>query len=176
MGENDFNGLFTSRNESNSGSWSVAWQGSNDVLDFHTSGSPNQLDSAGGLTADSNTWHHVLAVWNNDTGDRAVYINGDPAGTNFSTSDTFTGGSAFAGDGTWIIGSDLCCANDRDFDGAIDDVAVFDNALTATDAATIYNAGLAGVDVVTALVPEPSGICLSALCLAGLCVGRRRRK
>jgi hypothetical protein len=117
-------------------------------------------------------WYHVLATWNNDTGDRAVYVNGDPAGTGLSVANTFTGGVNFAGDGQWDIGSDNCCS-DRDFDGFIDDVGVFDNALTAADALTIYNAGNQGINVAQALIPEPSAAILCLL--GGLLIIRRMR-
>lgn len=168
-GQTDYNGLFATRTESSTGSWSLAWEGGNHI-DFHTSGAGNQLDSANGIT--TGAWWHVLAVWDNATGNRAVYINGDAAGTGLSTSDTFTGGTNFAGDGSWDIGSDDCCS-DRDFDGLIDDVGVFDTALTAADAKLIFDAGNAGINVAAALVPEPGS---AVLALIGGLMGMRRRR
>lgn len=162
-------GLLASRSESNAGSWAVAWEGGNH-FDFHTGGTGNQLDSAAGVT--TGNWFHVLTTWNSDTGDRAHYINGDPAGTGLSLADTFTGGTAFGGTGTWEIGSDNCCG-DRDFDGLIDDVGIFDTALTAADAKRIFDAGNAGLNVAEAAIPEPGSSAL--LLLSGLLAFRRRR-
>lgn len=159
-----YRGLLTSRSDSSAGSWAFAHEGNH--IDFHTSGAGNQLDSAADLTIGS--WFHVVATWDNATGERNTYLNGV-----LSTTNTFTGGVNFGGDGNWRIGNDDCCG-DRDFDGRIDDLAVFDSALSASDAAAIFAGGNAGLDAPTALaVPEASTSLLGALAALGLL--RRRR-
>jgi len=63
--------------------------------------------------------------------------------------------------------------------GAIDDVAIFDQALTADQIALIYNAGLAGTPVGALGVPEPGTWALSllaAMALGGRCLMLRRKR
>ena len=159
-----YRGILSSRSDSSSSSWAFANEGAH--IDFHTSGAGNQLDSADVLTV--GPWFHVVATWDNSTGVRNIYIDGA-----LSTTNTFTGGVNFGGDGTWLIGSDDCCS-DRDFDGRLDDLAVFDNVVSASEAAAIFAGGNAGLNVVESLaVPEPSTSLLGAL--AALALLRRRR-
>jgi hypothetical protein len=55
------------------------------------------------------------------------------------------------------------------FDGLIDEVAIWDRALDATDVSALYNGG-AGIN----LVPEPSTALLLGMGLTFLGAGRRR--
>lgn len=157
-----YEGIFTSRSN---GSKALAFEV--DHIDFHTPGSSNQLDSAGGLVDD--TWYHVLAVYDNIAEEREIYINGA-----LSSSNTFVGGVDLDGADTWQIGFDDCCFN-RHFDGLIDDLAVFDTRLSANDAAIIYFLGYNfGIDAPTALIPEPASLALSVLGFLSLVRVRRR--
>ena len=169
-----YRGILTTRDDGTPGSFSLATE--NGHIDFHTlNGATNQLDSLDGVPTDGTTWTHVLATWDQTTQERYIYINGQPAGTGLSTMNTNVGGSPLIGGASvdWRIGNDNCCG-DRDLDGRLDDLAIWDNILTAADAATIFAAGNNGISAPDALaVPEPSTSLLGAL--AALALLRRRR-
>jgi len=70
-------------------------------------------------------WHHVVMSYNNDTGSRRVYFDGDLEGEEFPATPLGTISAAF------VIGGRL--ATDfyhRGYDGFLDDVQLYDNALT----------------------------------------------
>jgi len=78
-------------------------------------------------------WHHLVGVW--DEKGQTAYIDGV---VNGNSADTANFSSASAG--KLLIGGDT---NDQGYtDGAIDDVGIFNVALTADDVKNIYNNGL----------------------------------
>lgn len=99
----------------------------------------------------------VVGTWD-DSGDLAVYINGAPAGSNAGTIVDINQTS----DAPLTIGAEA--SDFRVFVGEIDEVALFDRALSATEVADLYAA---------ALVPEPTGAAMLALGATALL--RRRR-
>lgn len=80
------------------------------------------------------TWTHVAATFDATT--IKVYINGVEAGTKTYTWPLVD--SAFP----MSIGTDVI--NGAWFDGLIDEVSVYDRALTGTEIQAIYEAGSAG--------------------------------
>jgi hypothetical protein len=118
-----------------------------------------------------NAWHHVALTYNGSTANQSLYIDGalagtrstappdlDALGTNMSigvkTNNTTLAPSATAA-GYW--------------DGKIDDLAFWNEALSAAQILQIKNNGDAGIGV----VPEPSSMAL--LLLGGIGITRRRR-
>ncbi len=88
--------------------------------------SPTALNNGG--------WHHVVATQNSTDGMK-LYIDGALVGTNSQT-----GAQVF--DGYWRVGGDTqwgCCS--AFLNGSIDDVAVYQSVLTATQVANHFNAG-----------------------------------
>lgn len=91
-------------------------------------------------------WHHVAMVWGNDTVSpvfpaHRVYVDGQLAAEDPDDTDVIE----FITSGTWRIGSDPSGVNGQ-YIGLLDDFAVFDQALTATQIQTVYTNGLNGID------------------------------
>ena len=99
------------------------------------------------------TWHHLAWTYKKDAA-LTLYVDGAEVDSdtasfdNMSLSDMGIGGVTepppWGGDG-------------RYFDGMIDDLAVWDEALSPDDIELIYNGGLQGIDAVTALVGAVPG-------------------
>lgn len=104
----------------------------------NTGGSANAATST--TTANTNAWHHALAVFDSATS-RRVYLNGAGSATN-TTSTTTSGLTTFAVGarnnlGTWGIS----------FNGVLAEVAVWTNALSASAIAEL--AGGASPEIVS---------------------------
>ena len=87
------------------------------------------------------TWTHVAAVFDAETGDLRLYINGDlaPLSTTIIAPAVNT---AFENDEPLLIGAGDLGGNVRDFfTGLIDEVELFDRALTEDEIETIVEAG-----------------------------------
>ena len=79
-------------------------------------------------TATINSWIHVVATWQNNQWN--IYYNGVLDHTcNFTTGPPWSGGKMQIG----------AMANGERFVGLIDEVRIYNRALTATDAATLYS-------------------------------------
>ena len=124
--------------------WGLSWEGG-DHIDARISGS--QSDSnADSIT--TNQWHHVAMVWGNVDSEatfippsQIVYVDG-------VRQDAFiedTGIWQIVSSGSWLIGDDTCC-NGREINAMLDDLAMFDVAMSDAQVATLYNNGLLGID------------------------------
>lgn len=136
--------------------------GGGNRFDIRLDGGNLRLEvQAGGSTTGSNladnTWHHVAIVVSNATStvnDVQYYIDGALVGS-FSNAQNIDTGA-----GPLRIGDSYQDAG-RDFTGNIDDVRLYDSALTANEIAAL------------AAIPEPGSLAL--LGLGGLMFARRRR-
>jgi hypothetical protein len=168
-----YEGIFTTRSTVTgsaigNANWGFSWENGNSTpnplphLDSRTGNgvdsNPATIEAAGG-------WYHIALVWDGVAGTHKNYINGVETASDIGPVGEISGG-------VWHIGHDDCCGGVRDFDGQIDDLAIWDNALTGANILAIYNGGLAGIDAATS-VPEPSGLALVGL--SGLAFLRRRR-
>ncbi|MCO6044751.1 LamG domain-containing protein [Aeoliella sp. ICT_H6.2] len=147
-----YKGIFKSREvtdlssagEQSGQDWGLAWEGG-DHIDARISGS--QSDS----NADSitrNQWHHVAMVWGNVDSEASfippsqiVYVDG-------VRQDAFiedTGIWQIISSGSWLIGEDTCCGG-REINALLDDLAMFDVAMSDSQVSTLYNNGLLGID------------------------------
>ena len=139
-------------------------------------GNLNVLAYAGGTgdiqgTTDVNdgAWHHVAAVTLNG-GTTQLFIDGvlevtgaGPASIAASNANNGAGNNVL-----WIGGNP---DNGREFNGLLDDIAMWDRGLSAEEISTIYSQGIAGNSLAT--IPEPSS---ALLMLSGLFAGMIRRK
>ncbi len=116
-------------------------------LSFGISDDPHQLDasfhlfqtSAGLVTL--NAWHHVAAVYDQTTGKRKIFVNGVQVAERTDTPITLTASIADLGIGAQPRSS---TSVERFFTGAIDEMSLYNRALTAAEIQSIYNIGNAG--------------------------------
>jgi len=96
------------------------------------------IDTPGTLTL--NEWHHLAITYASDgaatTG--IGYLNGEQIGTYNGALPVYQTNS------TYQIGNDDCCGN-RQFNGLIDDLGVFNYTLSAEEVSKIYQDGLEGI-------------------------------
>jgi hypothetical protein len=84
-------------------------------------------------------WHHVAVTYNADNGDWIQYVDGVPV--NSDTMGSFFGGAA--PNAAFVIGTSGTCGDlyDQQFRGLIDELAVYDVALTGDEVLAIKEAG-----------------------------------
>lgn len=135
-----------------SGNWGLNHEGSHiDARVQTTATGSNGLDTANG-SVPLGTWTHVAMTWNSADGARTVYLNGAPV----TAPNAISAGTTWINGGVWQIGRDTCC-NNRVFDGAIDDPALWNEALTAGQISQIFQAGFAGIGADAAHAYQGSG-------------------
>ena len=93
------------------------------VNEYPGSGNPNLV---GGPAPTNGVWTHVAGSWSTAAGQSRFYINGQPIGWG-----SFTGALQVVSNGSFMVGHDFGINYPRMFDGAIDEVKVFDNFMTA---------------------------------------------
>ncbi len=105
-------------------------------VEFEIRDSSNQpyLDRfvTGGATLTTGVWYHVAGVWDPSTGTMSTYVNGE-----LDRQLTTTGTLAVSA-GDLIIGRDGT-ANNGYLDGSLDDLRIYDSALTASQITALYN-------------------------------------
>jgi uncharacterized protein RhaS with RHS repeats len=96
-------------------------------------GSGDRRSKAGTTTLQTNTWYHIVAVIRG-AADMDIYINADNDGGTYSR----TGGSIAYSTSSASIGRIRFASLDNEFNGKIDDVRVFNAALSEQDAEQLY--------------------------------------
>jgi hypothetical protein len=96
-------------------------------------------DGISGGSVPANTWTHVAVTYDGVTGDTALYINGSSV-----NSFTATPHPLQTTDAPVYIGREAGDGTGRYFPGRIDEVEVFNRALTQSEIQAIVNAGPAG--------------------------------
>jgi hypothetical protein len=119
----------------------------------------------------NDTWYHVAAAYTfgTDDTDNVLFINGEPV-ANCAWTALPNGTAAVANAHTLKLGRDYYAGNGdtRYADGLLDEVAIFDRALSPEEIRAQYQAALGAGP----LISEPAGLGLMALAALGL---RRRR-
>lgn len=118
----------------------LLWNNASGVIrgNVKFAGTTNIVDSGSGLENDGN-WHHVAFTWM--SGDRTsannitrIYIDGSET-DNDAIGNTWNGTA-----GELVIGRNSIQSNAY-FNGHINDVAIFNDALTSSEVSAIYNSG-----------------------------------
>ena len=94
---------------------------------------------AGTTAVDDGQWHHVVCVRNGSSDTNRIYIDGTE-----ENSDTYDYAHDFASSTELNIGY-ITCGGHYNFDGKIDEVALYDKALTPSEVEQHYNNGLNGL-------------------------------
>ena len=118
----------------------LLWNNASGVIrgNVKFAGTTNVVDSGSGLENDGN-WHHVAFTWMSGSKTSAlnvtkIYIDG-------SETDSDAIGNTWNGTaGELVIGRNGIQSNAY-FNGHINDVAIFDDALTSSEVSAIYNSG-----------------------------------
>lgn len=142
--------------------WRLHRRGDDQTMAY-TGGQP---DTPGGiLNVNDGQIHHIVAT--SDNGFKTVYIDGvldaqgqqDPIGIPNNNQNVRIG--------------DNPSSPGREWEGLIDDVAIWDRALTVDEVAFLWNNGAGNIPI----IPEPTSIVLAVIGLLGLgAFGRRRRR
>lgn len=130
------------------------------------SGNPNTRSTGDVLSA--NTWTHVALVWDSEVA--TLYVDGvTEAGWSFNLADGTLDRQGSAPTPTSAIGAESGSPVSANFLGNIDDFAIWNEALTATQIAS-----LADLSMTPLTIPEPSTALLPSL--IGLYIISRRRR
>ena len=134
------------------GSGSSGWWGIRFDPDGHlqflladASGSPSKQTLTGTAVVTDGSWHHVAAVREGAGGQLRLYLDGAEAATPIADAGYNIAGDA---DTNAAIGTGLSGDTGtrwEPFVGEIDEVAIFDRALTQTEVEALANAGATGV-------------------------------
>lgn len=134
--------------------------GDNDILEIHSGinetdgrwyfcyqdgpGGGSTATITVGATAQAGVWTHVAATWDR-AGDLIIYADGVEVGRIDLTGENFVSNIGIyhrIGGPSDIVGDP---DRDRQWDGAIDDVRVYDRALTASEIVALMNGGTLGL-------------------------------
>ena len=141
----------------------------NDGIRFYVKDADGDQFPGGGFTipefqVTDDDWHHLVMVWDGVGNEFRAYLDGGDS--EIIRSGNNVDGALFAPQ-EFSIGADVAGAGNSFLDGAIDELAIFDRALSAAEVDQLYDA---------AFVPEPSSMALLALGLAAMTACRFRRR
>jgi len=113
-----------------SGGYSIIILATGNIHWTHNSGSSNSWDT--GYTVSTGSWIHVVCVY--DQTNKILYINGSSNNTDPTTSDLTSDNN----DPLWFGGIEV---HGQHFDGILDQILIYNDALTSGQVSTIYNSG-----------------------------------
>lgn len=102
-----------------------------------------------------------------------LYVGTTGAGASLSSATNTIAHMAQGNPTDWRFGEDNCCGTARNLAGLIDDVAIWDHALSDEEIASLWDGSQTPLGPA---IPEPSTLLLAALGLLGLGFTRRRRR
>jgi hypothetical protein len=112
----------------------------------------NKFGSFSGLSTGSltlNKWNHIVVTYNGST--VFFYINGQASGSAAFALSTTLGSLRL---GKWISGG----SGESPFNGYMDDVRIYNRALSASEVSQLYNQNATGVDQSSAVVGPSTGL------------------
>jgi hypothetical protein len=126
--------------------------GSTDAIGFGTTGLKNeisnQVDMCGNTSVADGQWHHIVALY--DGASKAIYVDG--------VLDAYTNawGTVSANNYPVRIGENAEVTG-RQFNGTIDEVALFSRALSAAEIQELYRRGTSTVSATPRITSQPTG-------------------
>ncbi len=138
-----------------------------DTVGFYASNGPHHT-AVGGPSVSDGLWHQLVGVY--DNGVPMIYREGQLVGSGWSFGYANNGAEFIVGG---LLGGGSLGANLTNGD-LIDEVSVYGSALSGAEIQSIYNATISQNQNLS--VPEPTSMMLLGLGLAGLAVGKMRRK
>ena len=124
----------------------LGWSSHDQSLRFIVrEGESNQNDLVISASIEPHRWYHIAAVRSGDSS--TVYINGTPIGSQSAGANVDTGSGGLVRIGNDIAIEDL---ESRPFKGRIDEVQLFDHALSPAELGAIYDSGKAAITAVSA--------------------------
>ena len=117
--------------------YSLLWTTSGGLGFFLNSSASAELHTSSGQYCNDGLWHHVAGTW--DGSAVRIYVDGAERGS--ATNASF--GAIMNTTRPFRIGADTYSAQ-NDFPGAVDEVSVYNRALSSNEIAAIYAAGSAG--------------------------------
>lgn len=111
----------------------------NDLVWAAVSGDPDWSSIASNFSLNDNQWYHAVGTWDGTTDSGAVemYIDGISHGTSTASSTLGTASKEF------LLGR-LFSSSSFNHNGFIDDIRVYDRALSATEVRALYDASQQG--------------------------------
>ncbi len=149
-----YNGILAQQISSSpqAGGWTWYCNSSGLFIIYARSNGVNFLGSSGestGWTPSTNIWYHVATTWDS-TGDGKVrfYVNGSLTYTSVGTSSSAMTSvpKLMMGSLQWSDSNQNAIFSDQQLHGLIDEVRVYNRALTATEIANLYKTGLSQVN------------------------------
>jgi len=135
--------------QSNQRAYGLMALGSNGEMHFPISDDAHQWDGSFHTfvtppgVIQTNTWHHVAAVYDQVTGTRYIYVNGQLIAQRTDPPITLTQSTTDLAIGAYIPDGNPSSAS-FSFKGMIDELSMYNRVLTQSELFAIYNAGSAG--------------------------------
>lgn len=130
------------------------------VLRFRTGGtSTSQQSDWLSINDTDTTWHHHVVVMDGTANTSSYYLDGTLVSTQTGKTNSPFSYNA--------IGAAYTAASDYDFRGQLDEMWIFDQALTSTEVSSLMNVNA---------IPEPSVFICGALALGSLVLSARKRR
>ena len=127
--------ILSTRNQSTDDGWVV--QITSTTVQFFNEKNNKMIYTTLSPTLSNGSWHNVVIIRGGSTATNAIYVDGNPINLTINTED----GTSPQSSSNLSIGSTITSAsNPGFFDGNLDEIAIWNTALTSTQVAEIYNA------------------------------------
>ncbi len=114
--------------------WLIFQNGNNNSLKYRLITNGGTYTKIGGAILDSQ-WHHCAFVWDSSANTFDIFEDGVKIGTSTTTSGSLISSTSIAYIFSFANGAPYSSGN-------VDELAIFDSALSASDVSSIYNGGV----------------------------------
>jgi hypothetical protein len=127
--------ILSTRNQSTDDGWVV--QITSTTVQFFNEKNNKMIYTTLSPTLSNGSWHNVVIIRGGSTATNAIYVDGNPINLTINTED----GTSPQSSSNLSIGSTITSAsNPGFFDGNLDEIAIWNTALTSTQVQSIYDA------------------------------------